>query len=293
MKESVIKKLENIHEAKTLIEINDLLGLKSAEELNELQACLEELINEYVIFKTKKDKYLLLKNCPNLKIGRYSANKKGFGFVILDKEEDLYINDKDSNGAIHDDIVLAEIIRQGLKREGRIIRILKRESKNLVGEVVKSGNGLSVVLDDDKLQLNLVIDEESLKPCVVGSKVVIELVKELGKNKFLGKVKKVIGHKDDPGIDILSIAYKYNIENEFSNEVEEELKKIPTEVNESDLKGRTDLTNELIFTIDGDHTKDIDDAISLKMVDDLYELGVHIADVSNYVKENTALGDAA
>ncbi len=293
MKESVIKRLENIHEAKTLIEINDLLGLKSAEELKDLQICLEELINEYIVFKTKKDKYILLKNCPNLKIGRYSANKKGFGFVILDKEEDLYINDKDSNGAIHDDIVLAEIIKQGLKREGRILRVLKRESKNLVGEVVKSGNGLSVILDDDKLKLNLVIDEESLKPCVVGSKVVIELVKELGKNKFLGKVKKVIGHKDDPGIDILSIAYKYNIENEFSSEVEEELKSIPSEVSESDLVGRTDLTKELIFTIDGDHTKDIDDAISLKMVDDLYELGVHIADVSNYVKENTALGDAA
>ncbi len=293
MKESVIKKLENIHEAKTLIEINDLMGLKSAEELKDLQNCLEELVNEYIVFKTKKDKYILLKNCPNLKIGRYSANKKGFGFVILDKEEDLYINDKDNNGAIHDDIVLAEIIRQGLKREGRIIRVLKRESKNLVGEVVKSGNGLSVILDDDKLKLNLVIDEESLKPCVVGSKVVIEIVKELGKNKFLGKVKKVIGHKDDPGIDILSIAYKYNIENEFSMEVEEELKSIPNEVSESDLVGRTDLTKELIFTIDGDHTKDIDDAISLKIVDDLYELGVHIADVSNYVKENTALGDAA
>ncbi len=293
MKESVIKKLENIHEAKNIIEINDLIGLKSAEELKDLQNCLEELVNEYAVFKTKKDKYILLKNCPNLKIGRYSANKKGFGFVILDKEEDLYINDKDNNGAIHDDIVLAEIIRQGLKREGRIIRVLKRESKNLVGEVVKSGNGLSVILDDDKLKLNLVIDEESLKPCVVGSKVVIELVKELGKNKFLGKVKKVIGHKDDPGIDILSIAYKYNIENEFSSEVEEELKSIPSEVSESDLVGRTDLTKELIFTIDGDHTKDIDDAISLKMVDDLYELGVHIADVSNYVKENTALGDTA
>lgn len=293
MKESVIKKLENIHEAKTLIEINDLLGLKSAEELKDLQNCLEELTNEYIVFKTKKDKYLLLKNCPNLKIGRYSANKKGFGFVILDKEEDLYINDKDSNGAIHDDIVLAEIIRQGLKREGRIIRVLKREYKNLVGEVVSSASGLSVKLDDDKIKINLKIDEESLKPCVVGSKVVIELVKELGKNKFLGKVKKVIGHKDDPGIDILAIAYKYNIEAEFSSEVEEELKSIPNEVSESDLKGRTDLTKELIFTIDGDHTKDIDDAISLKMVDDLYELGVHIADVSHYVKENTALGDTA
>ena len=94
MKEAVVEKLDDIHEAKTLIEINDLLGLKSPEELKDLQTCLEELVNSYVIFKTKKDKYLLLKNCPNLKIGRYSANKKGFGFVILDKEEDLYINEQ-------------------------------------------------------------------------------------------------------------------------------------------------------------------------------------------------------
>ncbi len=293
MKEKIIKKLENIHEAKSLIEINDLLGLKTAEELRDLEVCLDELVNEYIVFKTKKEKFILLKNCPNLKVGRYSANKKGFGFVILDKEEDLYINDKDSNGAIHDDIVLAEIIRQGFKREGRVIRVLKREYKNLVGEVVNSAGGLGVVLDDDKIKINLKIEEDSLKSCVVGSKVVIELVKELGKNRFLGKVKKVIGHKDDPGIDILAIAYKHNIENEFSSEVEEELKSIPSEVSSRDLGGRTDLTKELIFTIDGDHTKDIDDAISLKMVDDLYELGVHIADVSHYVKENTALGDAA
>ncbi len=293
MKDEIIKILDNVHEAKNLIEINDLLGLKSVSELKDLEDCLEQLVNEYIVFKTKKDKYILLKNCPNLKIGKYSANKKGFGFVILDKEDDLYISDNDSNGAIHDDIVLAEIVRRGVKREGRILKVLKREYKNLVGEVVDSSNGLGVRLDDDKIKINLVIDEESLKPCVVGSKVVIELVKELGKNKFLGKVKKVIGHKDDPGIDILSIAYKYNIENEFSDEVILELKSIPTSVSEKDLDGRTDLTNELIFTIDGDHTKDIDDAISLKMVDGLYELGVHIADVSYYVKENTALGDAA
>ena len=155
MKEDIVKILNNIHEAKDLIEINDLLNLKTPEELKDLEICLEQLVNEYQVFKTKKNKYILLKNCPNLKIGRYSANKKGFGFVILDKEDDLYINGNDSNGAIHDDIVLAEIIRRGVKREGRILKVLKREFKSLVGEVVNNGSGLSVKLDDDKIKINL------------------------------------------------------------------------------------------------------------------------------------------
>ena len=293
MKEELLKKLENVHEAKELMEINDLMGLKTANELQELQSVLQELVNDYVVFKTKKEKYILLKNCPNLKIGRFSANKKGFGFVILDKEDDLYIGADDMNGAIHDDVVLAEITRRGVKREGKIIKVLKRELRTLVGEIVETPNGLAVRLDDDKLNLKLNIIEESFKGCVPGHKVVISLVKEQGKNRYLGKISKIIGHKDDPGIDILSIAYKYNIETEFSLEVENELKDIPSEVFEEELVGRVDLTNEMIFTIDGDHTKDIDDAISLTIEDDLYVLGVHIADVSHYVKENTALGDTA
>lgn len=293
MKEELLKKLENIHEAKELMEINDLMGLKTANELQELQSVLQELVNDYVVFKTKKEKYILLKNCPNLKIGRFSANKKGFGFVILDKEDDLYIGADDMNGAIHDDVVLAEITRRGVKREGKIIKVLKRELRTLVGEIVETPNGLAVRLDDDKLNLKLNIIEESFKGCVPGHKVVIALVKEQGKNRYLGKISKIIGHKDDPGIDILSIAYKYNIETEFSSEVENELKNIPSEVSKEELVGRVDLTNEMIFTIDGDHTKDIDDAISLTIEDDLYVLGVHIADVSHYVKENTALGDTA
>ena len=90
MKEDLIKKLETIHEAKELIELNDIMGYTTSDELKELTECLDELVNEYVVFKTKKDKYILLKNCPSLKIGKFSANKKGFGFVILPKEEDLY-----------------------------------------------------------------------------------------------------------------------------------------------------------------------------------------------------------
>ena len=119
MKDNIIKTLKNIHEAKDLIEINDLLNLKTPEQLKELENALQELINEYIIFKTKKDKYILIDNCPNLKIGRYSANKKGFGFVILEKEDDLYISVEDNFGAIDNDIVLAQVIKKGVKKEGK------------------------------------------------------------------------------------------------------------------------------------------------------------------------------
>ena len=293
MKNQVLKLLENIHEAKDLITINDMLNLTTAEELKELSDTLDELVNEYQVFKTKKDKYILLKNCPNLKIGKFSANKKGFGFVILNKEDDLYIDKENMNGAIQDDIVLAEVLRKGVKPEGHIIRIIKRELHNLVGEIIETKKGLAVKLDEGKLDLELKIDKEYLKNCVPGHKVVIKLIKELGKKRYLAKIIKILGHKDDPGMDILSIAYKYQIDPEFGEEVEKELEDIPTEVKESKLLNRKDLTNWQIFTIDGDHTKDIDDAISLTKEGENFILGVHIADVSNYVKENTALGDAA
>ena len=293
MKEQVLKILENVYEAKDLITINDMLNLTTAEELKDLSDTLDELVNEYVVYKTKKDKYILLKNCPNLKIGKFSANKKGFGFVILNKEDDLYISKEDMNGAIQDDIVLAEVTRKGVKPEGHIIRIIKRELHNLVGEVIETKKGLEVKLDEEKLDLELKIDKESLKNCVPGNKVIIKLVKELGKKRYLAKIIKILGHKDDPGMDILSIAYKYQIDPDFGPEVEQELEDIPTEVKESELLNRKDLTSWQIFTIDGDHTKDIDDAISLTREGENYILGVHIADVSNYVKENTALGDKA
>src|SRR5699024_8231421 len=116
-----------------------------------------------------------------------------------------------------------------------------------------------------------------------------KLNKKIDNKTYTADCLKILGHKDDAGIDILSIAYKYSIFEEFSPETIEELNNIPEEVNPSELEGRIDLTSEMIFTIDGADTKDIDDAISLKKHDDYYTLGVHIADVSHYVKENTGL----
>ena len=135
MKEEIIKVLENIHEAKEAIEINDLLGLTTAEEYRELVNALEELVTECIIYKSKKEKYILLKNCPSMKLGRLTVNKKGYGFVILEKEEDLYIASDNLNGAIHDDVVLAEMIRNGVKKEGKVLKVIKREINDMVVEI--------------------------------------------------------------------------------------------------------------------------------------------------------------
>ena len=292
MKEDIIKVLDNVYEAKDIIEINDMLNLTTSEELKTLQDELDSLVNEYVLYYTKKGKYILLKNCTNLFIGRLSVNKKGFGFVIIPKDEDIYISKDNINSAIDDDVVLCEVINQGIKREGRIIKVIKRELNLLVGTIFFKNDKIFLELDDKK-NVTVEIERDSAFNVVEGHKVQAKIIKEQTKNRYLARVLTIIGHKDDPGVDILSIAYKYGIYPEFSNEVKEELESIPSTVSEVELKNRRDLTDKMIFTIDGDDTKDIDDAISLEMKDDNYILGVHIADVSNYVKENTALGDDA
>ena len=293
MKDKIIEALKDVHEAKTIIEINDLLNLNTVSEFQDVQQALIELCNENIIYHTNKDKYMLYKNCPSLKIGKLSINKKGFGFVLLEKEEDLYIAIDNLNNAIDGDLVLAEITRGGLKKEGRIIKVLERNLANVVGEIIEKKNKKLLKLDNDKLDIIIELDKNSVQNCVDGHKVLVKIIKEIGKKKYLGKVINILGHKADPGVDILSIAYKYGIYEEFNNEVIKELDNIPNEVSEGELVGRTDLTNEIIFTIDGDDTKDIDDAISIKYENGLYTLGVHIADVSHYVKENTALGNEA
>ncbi len=293
MKEQIINILKDIHEAKTLIEINDMLNLHTVEEYQQLSKVINDLAEEYILFKTKKDKYILMSNCPGLKVGKLAINKKGFGFLILEKEDDIYISSNNLNDAIHNDLVLVEIIKKGLKPEGRVIKIIKRELNNIVGEIIKVKNKFMIKPDDDKIDLLLYLSKETSKNCVEGHKVLVHPSKKIGNKKYIADCLKILGHKDDAGIDILSIAYKYAIEPEFSPDTIKELENIPNEVNPKELNNRKDLTNEMIFTIDGADTKDIDDAISLTYQNGIYTLGVHIADVSHYVKENTALGDDA
>lgn len=294
MKEQILAILKRENKALGVYEINDLLGLKSSNDLQELLKNLEELINDVKIYHTNKDKYLLFEN-SHLKTGRLIVNKKGYGFVDIEGDEDVYIAAKNMNGAIHGDFVVVEITsKKGLDLEGRILKIIKRELKTVVGTIIKVNNKLKLKIDDDKININIVLQEDSLKNVVEGHKVVVSVLSRIDNHNFKGEVIKIIGHINDPGVDILSIAAKHDINDEFSDEVIKEVEQLPNEVLDSEYIGRTDLRDKMIFTIDGDDTKDIDDAISLKKLENgNYELGVHIADVSHYVQLDSALDKEA
>ena len=295
MKEKIIEILRNETKAQGINFINQKIGLKGIEGINTLNKEIHELVVDGIIHESKSHEFLLMENTKALKTGYLSINKSGNGFVDIGSHKDIFIKFENLNGAINGDFVEAEILSKldDEEPEGHIIKILKRELQTVVGEIVKDKNHLVFKVDDEKLKIVVKLTKDSLKGCVEGHKVVVEIIKEIGARKFLGRVKQIIGHKNDPGVDILTIAAKHSIDFNFSEGTIEELKNIPDEVDNKELVGRRDLTNEMIFTIDGDDTKDIDDAISVKKDGDNYILGVHIADVSNYVKVGMSLYDDA
>ena len=296
MKDKIVGILKNTDKALTIYDLEDKLHLLDVDELQELQTCLSELEKDAVIYHSNKDKYMMLED-SHLKRGIMRANKKGFGFVDIDDSDlDVYISEEHMNGALHDDIVLVEITsKKGIDRlEGRVVKIINREKDTYVGEINFEGDTGIVSLDDNKLKIKVQIPRDKSMNAVDGHKVVVRLGKRIDNSRFMGEVVEIIGHKNDPGIDILSIVKKYNIETDFPDDVKEQLKNIPSEVSEEECKNRRDLRNEMIFTIDGDDTKDIDDAVSIhRKPNGNYVLGVHIADVSYYVKEGSPLDNDA
>lgn len=296
MKDKIVGILKDFDKALTIYDLEDKLHLLDVDELQELQTCLSELEKDAVIYHSNKDKYMMLED-SHLKRGIMRANKKGFGFVDIDDSDvDVYISEDHMNGALHDDIVLVEITsKKGIDRlEGRVVKIINREKDTYVGEINFEGDTGIVSLDDNKLKIKVQIPRDKSMNAVDGHKVVVRLGKRIDNSRFMGEVVEIIGHKNDPGIDILSIVKKYNIETDFPDDIKEQLKNIPSEVSEEECKNRRDLRNEMIFTIDGDDTKDIDDAVSIhRKPNGNYVLGVHIADVSYYVKEGSPLDNDA
>lgn len=294
MKEKIVEVLKDETKGQSINEINNKLHLTDLNGVNELENTLHELVSEGVLHMSKNREYMLLNNTKSLKVGKLKINKSGNGFVECEPE-DIFVHSNDLNGAINGDFVEVEIKTRlnDPEPEGYIRNILKRDLKTVVGEMVKDKKTLVFRPDDEKLNIAVKLTKESMKGCVEGHKVIVSIIKEIGNRTFLGKVEKIIGHKNDPGVDILTIAAKHCIETEFSEAIKQELKNIPDEVCENDLIGRKDLTNEMIFTIDGDDTKDIDDAISVSFDGNNYHLGVHIADVSYYVKVGTELYESA
>ena len=294
MRDNIINVLKNLDKAVDIYELQDLLEIHTVEETTSLNEELRKLEEEAIIYCSHKGKYMMIEN-SHLRKGVMRANKKGFGFVeVAGMEDDIYVDADHMNGAIHDDIVLVEITsKMNLDRlEGRVLKILERRVQRYIGLITFDHKGVGHIrLDDSKIKLEIEVPRDYSMNAVDGHKVVVELTKKMNSSgRYEGKVVDIIGHINDPGVDILSIIYKYNINIDFPEEVKEEVSHMPMEVLELDHRGRRDLRDEMIFTIDGDDTKDIDDAISIKMLPNgHYELGVHIADVSYYVKEGSPL----
>lgn len=298
MRDDILNILKNSDKALDIYELHDMLHINTVEGAKELTDELRKLTDEVVVYHSNKDKYMMLEK-SHLRKGVMRTNKKGFGFVEVENmDDDIYVAQDNMNGAIHDDIVLVEITsKMNLDRlEGRILKVIKRQVQRYIGEITFDAKGKGhIKLDDNKIKLNIEIPKDKTLNAVDGHKVVVELVKKLNNNlKYEGKVVEIIGHKNDPGVDILSIIYKYNINTVFPDDVKEEVANINMEVLPEEYHGRRDLRDQMIFTIDGDDTKDIDDAISIeKFANGHYKLGVHIADVSYYVKEGSPLDNEA
>lgn len=297
MRDNILNVLSNSDKALDIFELQDLLEISTVEETSMLSDELRKLEDEVLVYHTNKDKYMLLEK-SHLRKGIMRANKKGFGFVEIENmEDDVYISQDNMNGAIHDDVVLVEITSKMNidKMEGRILKIIERRVQRFIGLISFDKKGIGHVdLDDSKIKLDIEVPREKSLNAVDGHKVVVELGKKISNGKYEGEVVEIIGHVNDPGVDILSIIYKYEINVDFPDDVKREVADFPMDVSEREHKGRRDLRNEEIFTIDGDDTKDIDDAISIKKLPNgNYELGVHIADVSYYVREGSPLDNEA
>ncbi len=293
MEDKIVELLKTENRGFSFEEIINYLNLKETNDLEEVVKCLNNMQQKATIYQSKAKKYMLLIN-SHLKTGKFVGNRKGFGFVIIQGEEDTFIAKNNVNGAIDGDTVVLEIFKKGMKPEGRILSIVNRENKLFVGEYYYKDKKGHIIFDDNKISIDVVIEPSKSMNAMDGHKVLIKLGKKLKANTYEGEVVKIIGHKNDPGVDILSIIAKYDFSDQFPEEVMKELDDIPNEIDENDIKNRVDLRSIELFTIDGDDAKDLDDAVSLKMLENgNYELGVHIADVSYYVKENTAIDKEA
>lgn len=263
------------------------------EQREELREVLKILEAEGKIYLSKKGKYC--KGEAKHLTGVYLANPRGFGFVTTEEDSrDVFISEDDRNGAFDGDRVEFVIIREpdSRRREGRIVKILSRGIVRVVGiyrKKAKQNYGF-VIPDDQKFDQDIFIPDEKSKGAVDGHKVVAELASygEEGK-KPEGKVIEILGHINDPGVDIMSIVRGYDLPVDFSEKLLNQADRVAKAVSDADMQGRRDLRNWQMVTIDGEDAKDLDDAVSLTREGENYVLGVHIADVTNYVQENSAI----
>ncbi|WP_455717627.1 ribonuclease R [Anaerosporobacter sp.] len=261
------------------------------DEKQDLKEVLDSLIHDGKVMLDTKSRYKL--SNANLKVGTFSGTQRGYGFVTIEGEkDDIFIPESATKGALNNDIVQVMIKEEqtGKRKEGEVVSVVERGNTDVVGTFQKSKNFGFVVPDNLKFGKDIFIPKEYTKGAVTGHKVVVKIVDFGDKDKSPeGRVTEIIGHINDPGVDIMSIIKANNLPLEFPDPVMKSLDNIPEEVTSADIGGRMDIRDLQTVTIDGEDAKDLDDAITISKNGDIYTLGVHIADVTNYVKEGSPL----
>lgn len=263
----------------------------SREERPQLEQVLAALLEEGKIEINKRGKYKIAEETTVT--GTFLPHPKGFGFVEAEgMEEDIFIPEEYTGNAFCQDMVQVVLIpgKNGKRREGRITAILSHTISEVVGTYEKSKNFGFVVPDNPKILQDIFVPIEDSRGAVNGHKVIVQITQYgSARRKPEGKIAKIIGHINDPGTDVLSVVYARELPFEFQEKVLNQAERVRDEVSEADMAGRMDLRSVPMVTIDGEDAKDLDDAVSLSREGAIWHLGVHIADVSNYVQENSAL----
>lgn len=292
---------ETAYKPMTYQELEQHFGASSAEAFKALLKLLNQLEESGQILRTRSERYGVPERM-NLVRGRVQAHAKGFAFLLPDdsNQPDVYLHANDLKSAMNGDTVLVRITSKspsGGRMEGEVVRVVSRAITEVVGTFEHHEAYGFVMPDDKRINRDIFIPKEGFRGAVTGQKVVVRIVNyPEGRSAAEGEIVEVLGHKDDPGIDILSIIRKHQLPESFPDEVLAESEAAPDRITEEEIvqQGRRDLRDEVIVTIDGEDAKDLDDAVGVKLLDNgNYVLGVHIADVSYYVKENSALDQEA
>lgn len=293
MKEDILNLLaDRSYTRRKIQELAEYFHMTETQDYVSFIKLINEMEDEGLIIRSRINDYYLINQLQYYK-GVLELNKRGFGFVKVDEEREFYIHDTNMKDALNHDVVLIEKVKShGNREEGRVVRVLQRGQIRYVGEVKRGRKEYIIKTDDPKFDKPIIVDMAHAHGAMPGHKVVVEI--KAFKPQIKGDIIKIIGHRNDPGVDILSIVHAHDVDIEFPKEVYEQIENISDEIDPSDIENRVDLRNELIVTIDGDDAKDLDDAISLKKLDNgHYQLGVHIADVSYYVTEGSPLDKEA
>lgn len=278
----------------TVQELEEAFGITDAAAFKEFVKALVAMEEQGLVVRTRSNRYGVPEKM-NLVRGKVSGHAKGFAFVVPDDPalDDIFIPPSEMKNAMHGDTVLVRVHADssGARREGTIVRILERGVTEVVGTYTESKYFGFVIPDDKKIVNDIFIPKHAANGAVEGHKVVVRLTSyPQGRMSAEGEVVKILGHKNDPGVDILSIIHKYGLPLQFPDEVIEHANRISDTITEKDLQGRRDLRDQMIVTIDGEDAKDLDDAVTVtKLANGHYKLDVHIADVSYYVEEGSPI----